>query len=72
MVKLTREQWAEIYYALDSKAGLIENGDYGACDHGEDCTEQCDETWVKDLRAIMAAIGPDGSNAYVRGTAAKS
>ena len=67
-VILTREDWVEIYYALDTKAKLIEDGDYGEsmCDHGEDCTA-CDKEWVAHLRRIMATIGDDGEAAIERG-----
>lgn len=48
---LTREQWVEIYYALDLKAGMVGLEAYGK-----------DKRWVEDLRAIQEIIGPDGEN----------
>ncbi len=70
MVTLSREDWAEIYYALNTKAGLIENGEYGCCEHKEtddECPERCDESWVAHLRAIMDKIGADGTDALTTG-----
>lgn len=48
---LTREQWVEIYYALDLKAGMVALETYGR-----------DSRWAKDLRAIQEIIGPDGEH----------
>lgn len=49
---LSAEDWAEIYYALDSKITAIHSGKYGD-DPG------CE--WQNHLRLIMQIIGPDGS-----------
>jgi hypothetical protein len=46
--QLTKEDWAEIYYALDSKiASAVVGGDKG---------------WKGHLANIMETIGPDGCN----------
>jgi hypothetical protein len=47
--KLTKEDWIEIYYALDTKAYNIYE----------------DAKWAAHLRNIMEKIGPDGENMYV-------
>lgn len=49
--KLTQEQWTEIYYAVELKAGMVELETYGK-----------DRRWVHDLRAIQEIIGPDGES----------
>lgn len=46
--QLTKEDWAEIYYALDSK--------------WQSPTCVGDGSWQRHLRRIMDKIGPDGSN----------
>ena len=51
MIDLSREDWAEIYYALDSKVNLIN-------EHSP--KERLSKRWIKHLEAIMKAIGPDG------------
>jgi hypothetical protein len=71
-VTLSKADWVEIYYALDTKIGLIENGDYGDCDHveaGVDCPERCDESWMEHMRIIMSKIGDDGTVALKEGVA---
>jgi hypothetical protein len=73
MLTLSREDWAEIYYALDTKAKLIEDGEYGCCEHketpdGGDCPEDCDGEWLRHLQAVMDKIGPDGTDALLKGT----
>lgn len=52
MEELTREDWTEIYYALDSKKKDIVAGKLGA-----PCLE-----WAGHLGDIMEKIGPDGEN----------
>ena len=54
MIDLSREDWAEIYYALDSKVNLIN-------EHSP--KERLSKRWIKHLEAIMKAIGPDGETA---------
>ncbi len=50
-MELTREDWAEIYYALDSKRVLVVQGGYGH-----------QSAWAGHLADIMEKIGPDGRN----------
>ena len=52
---LTKEDWVEIYYALDSKAAGIKNGEYSA-------DKKHARQWSSHLREIMTKIGPDGEN----------
>lgn len=54
---LRKEDWAEIYYALDSKVCAIRNGEYEPEEYpGEDVQ------WLDHLQAIQEKIGPDGMN----------
>jgi hypothetical protein len=55
MISLTREDWCEIYYALELKSRELGKGRYG----NEDYIGQ-DADWVTHLDAIMKKIGPDG------------
>ena len=50
-VALTRSDWSEIYYALDSKEKAIKAGKYGP----EDVKGQ-DTKWRRHLKSIMAKI----------------
>ncbi len=54
-MKLTKEDWAEIYNAVDTKLGRVRAGDYG-----ED--EQAEE-WADHLLSIEHKIGDDGQEA---------
>jgi hypothetical protein len=63
-VKLTKADWQEIYYALQTKAIAIASGLYGS----EDKLGQ-DQRWIRDLRRIMSKIGPDGLRAGKCGVA---
>ena len=54
MIDLSREDWAEIYYALDSKVNLIAEGSP---------KDRLSQRWIKHLEAIKDAIGPDGETA---------
>ena len=56
MIKLAREDWAEIYYALDSKVKMLELGEYGPT--VDDDTDISD--WAKHLRRILKKIRPEG------------
>jgi hypothetical protein len=60
MIELTKEDWVEIYYALDTKIGKIEAGDY----NGFEPTESSPVNWAKHLQSIMEKIGPDGDKMY--------
>ena len=58
MIDLSRQDWAEIYYALDSKVNLIaENSP----------KDRLSQRWIKHLEAIKEAIGPDGETAADEG-----
>jgi hypothetical protein len=55
--KLSLAEWSEIYYALESKAMQLRNGDYGESD------DDCDvDVWACQLEAIAEKIGEDGRN----------
>ena len=62
MISLTREDWSEIYYALESKALALKHGKFGA----EDFSGQ-DSEWISHLEALRQTIGPDGATAARRG-----
>jgi hypothetical protein len=55
MISLTREDWCEIYYALELKLQALRKGKYGT----EDYAGQ-DAAWITHLDAILRKIGPDG------------
>jgi hypothetical protein len=64
LVMLSEEDWAEIYYALETKAILIEAGQYGRSDrpaHNAD--------WAAHLRAIMRILGPGAETVVAHGVA---
>ncbi len=44
-LSLTENEWAELVYALDSKAKLVEDGFYGESDADTDT-----EAWARTLR----------------------
>ena len=61
-VTLSREDWAEIYYALDSKRIAVVNGEYGSeIEAGEN------RRWTAHLDDIIERIGPDGEDAAANG-----
>ena len=62
MLKMTREDWCEIYYALDSKSLALKQGKYGAPDKPSD-----DPKWIAHLEALKHKIGPDGAAAADQG-----
>jgi hypothetical protein len=64
MINLTREDWAEIYYALETKSLAIGQGKYNP----EDSPGQ-NVAWVAHLDALIGKIGPDGSSAADQGIA---
>ena len=64
MIKLTREDWAEIYYALDTKTLAVKRGEYAP----EDSLGQ-DTAWIAHIEAIKKKIGSDGSLAADQGVA---
>lgn len=56
MVKFTKEDAEEIYYALDSKRNAIQAGEYELGD------PDADASWIEHLTSIMEHIGADGEN----------
>ncbi len=64
MIRLTRKDWAEIYYALETKWLGLRQGKYGR----EDRARQ-DAEWIAHLEAVMQTIGPDGATAAQQGIA---
>jgi hypothetical protein len=62
MISLTQEDWAEIYYALETKSLALRQGIYGR----EDKTGQ-DAEWIAHIEAVKQTIGPDGAAAARRG-----
>ena len=58
MIDLSRQDWAEIYYALDSKVNLIAESSP---------KDRLSKRWIKQLEAIKDAIGPDGETAADEG-----
>lgn len=79
MTKLTREDWVEIYYALDSKLQLIrgwseneagagesEERSYTMFEDAPHPRQGDDAAWIAHLERILEAIGPDGENMTAR------
>jgi hypothetical protein len=64
MISLTREDWSEIYYALESKSLALRRATYGS----EDAPGQ-DAKWIAHLDALIEKIGPDGTSAVSEGVA---
>ena len=64
MISLTREDWSEIYYALETKARALRQGKYGPEDKPGQDTE-----WIAHIEAVKQRIGPDGNTAAQRGVA---
>ena len=58
MINMTPEDWAEIYYALDTKSLALRQGMY-------DPETEPGETakWIAHLERIKKKIGPDGARA---------
>lgn len=50
-ISLTKEQWGEIYYALDTKARLIKDGFYGPEEK-----RGANKRWIEDIQEIMTRI----------------
>lgn len=61
-IVLSRNDWGEIYYALESKLEVIKQGRYDP----EDEPGQ-NEKWSADLKSILQKIGPDGEEAVKHG-----
>ena len=62
MVRLTKRDWAEIYYALDTKVRELGNGRFG-----EETEPRQDARWATHLKKLMRKIGPDGVVAHNKG-----
>jgi hypothetical protein len=64
MISLTREDWSEIYYALEAKSLALRQGKYGPEDEpGQDAK------WIAHIDAIREKIGADGTSAAHDGVA---
>lgn len=57
MVGLTREDWAEIFYALEDKLTFLKE------------TAADDKKWIAHIETIVDLIGPDGDDAAEQGVA---
>ena len=64
MIRLTRKDWAEIYYALETKSLALRQGKYGPEDKA-----RLDAEWIAHIEALKQKIGPDGTTAAERGVA---
>ena len=65
MISLTRQDWSEIYYALETKSLALKQGAYGPEDEpGKDAE------WIAHIEAVKQTIGPDGKTAARLGVAA--
>ncbi len=64
MICLTRDDWCEIYYALETKSRALRNGQY----RPEDEPGQ-DAKWIAHLEMIREKIGADGADAADEGVA---
>ena len=62
MIKLTRKDWAEIYYALDTKALAVRRGKYAP-----ENAQGKDAAWIAHIEKQKRKIGADGSAAADKG-----
>jgi hypothetical protein len=62
MISLTREDWSEIYYALETKSLALRQGKYEP--EGE---LGQDAEWISHIEAVKEKIGPDGATAALEG-----
>jgi len=62
MISLTREDWSEIFYALESKALAVRRGRYGSEE-----APGADAKWIAHLDELRQMIGPDGAKAAHEG-----
>jgi len=60
---LSEDDWAEVYQALLLLGGTIASGAYHPKEYGDL------EEWKREIQAILAKIGPDGSRAAEIGVA---
>ncbi len=62
MISLTREDWSEIYYALETKSLALRQRKYEPeAEPGQDAE------WITHLEALRGKIGPDGATAALEG-----
>lgn len=61
-IELTKADWVEIFYSLESKMEGVLNEEYGNATVSK-------RKWVKQLKRIMEKIGPDGELAIEKGVA---
>jgi hypothetical protein len=64
MIRLTRKDWAETYYALETKSLALRQGKFAPEDKPGEDTE-----WITRIEALKQTIGPDGATAAQRGVA---
>ena len=50
-LSFTKEQWAEIYYALDTKTHLIKDGFYGPEEK-----RGANKRWIEDIQELLTRI----------------
>ncbi len=62
MIGLSRDDWSEIFYALESKSLAVRQGQYGS----EDAAD-ADAKWIAHLDELRQKIGPDGATAAREG-----
>ncbi|HVB79689.1 MAG TPA: hypothetical protein VNE82_07025 [Candidatus Binataceae bacterium] len=62
MITLTRKDWSEIYYALETKSLALRQGKYGP----EDKPGQ-DAAWIAHIEAVRTTIGLEGAIAAFEG-----
>lgn len=67
MIRLTRDDWSEIFYALESKVLAVRQGQYGAEE-----AASADAKWIAHLDRLRQKIGPDGARAAHVGVRAAS
>ena len=62
MIGLTREDWCEIYNALETKSLALRQGKYSLQDKSGQ-----DAEWIAHLETLKQTIGPDGAAAAHQG-----
>jgi hypothetical protein len=68
-VQLTRDEWTEIYYALQTKLERLLEGEYLDPDIPAERQRQHHLAWAAQLSRLLETIGPDGRAAASRGVA---
>jgi hypothetical protein len=64
MKKLSRQECEEIYYALSTKQLRLESAYYHFSGEPPEVADEDIKPWIKDLKAILKKIGPDGKTLY--------